>query len=99
MQAIHIQPEMQAVKNAFNIKPNIFEIKWHNKLTGIIIKQYLAMQDIRLNCNCLICFFIRIKFSKLMLPIDKKNETTTELIPISGVKIIILANRTMEPIM
>jgi len=96
---IAIPPPINAEKKLVKIWRQIFEIKWPKRLEGAIISEYLKEWDTKLIFKLGTAFFIFLKFSSVIVDIDKKKETITLLIFIIGVKIIKEMKRIVEPIM
>ena len=94
---IAIPPPMQAVKNGLSIVNVMFDTKCPNRLEGKIIKVYLNVILNRFMDKFGITDFIFLKFKSVITPIDKKNEITTELMPMSGVVTTKLTSNTTEP--
>ena len=97
--SIAIPPPITAEKKLLNACKQIFETNWPNKLEGKAIKKYFKHNFTMPNLKSGTAFLILLKFSKLMIVIEEKNDTIIEFIPIKGVKIIKQANKTNEPIM
>lgn len=75
----------------------IFDTNIPNKTEGSIIRKYFNKSLNKFKFKSGTIFFIFRIFSIVIVVIDRKNDTLTEVIPISGVKIIKPANRTIEP--
>lgn len=71
--------------------------KWVSKLTGATTSVYLKLLENKLNFRAGIFCLIFLRLSRVIVVMDKKKETITEFMPISGVKITRQASKTTEP--
>ena len=97
VETIAIPPPIKAEKKGVNIYKHILEIKLPSKLQGAIINVYLKDVINKLIFKFGTVFLIFFKFNKDIVVIDRKNETITLLMPIIGVNIIKLTNKTIDP--
>ena len=98
-QIMAVTPPITAEKKLLNVCKHMLETKCPRMLDGAMINEYLNEVPIRFTDKFGTTFLIFLMFRSVINVIDKKNETIMLLIPISGVKIIRLANKTNEPTM
>ena len=97
--SIETDPPISPAKNFVKKFKQILDTRLPNKEQGREVSIYLISNLKYLNLKSGIAFLIFDKLSKVIVDIERKNETITELIPINGVKIIKLDSNITEPIM